>query len=250
MSSTPSYANLTDTPVLWSDGSNFNGFLLLGIVSPQYSNLAWQQISLAGRVPPEWIPVFLKVPIQDGQYRNDIGVLYNASLAPPNTQYVGWWYDNSPLPRLIAGPTPLFTVSTATLTPPVMSRPVPTAGITPPTPDQGAAGTSMPIGYYTLTYASTIIPDLGNSAVQEVTATGDLVLETPIYTNGTISAGSVFTFVFRQDSTGQRNLDFGAGYTGVTDHEPVRDPSTYTVYYFRFNPLDLWELVSVLKGLL
>lgn len=250
MPTTPSFATLTQTPVTWSDGTLFDGFLLLGLVSPQYANLAWQQISLAGRVPAELIPVFLKIPIVSGVYRNDIGVLYNSSLAPPNTQYAAWWYDNSPLPRLIAGPTPLFTVNSATLTPPVMSLPVPAAGITPPTPDQGATGTSMPVGYYTLDYAATIIPDLANSVVQEVTATGPLTLEAPIYTNGTISAGSVFTFVFRQDAGGTRALTFGAGYVGVTGHEPVMDPGTYTVYYFRFNPNDEWELVSVLKGLL
>lgn len=250
MPTTVSYATLTQTPVTWGDGSLFNGFLLLGLVSPQYGNLAWQQISLAGRTPAELIPVFLKVPIENGVYRNDVGVLYNSSLAPPNTQYVAWWYDNSPLPRLISGPTPLFTVSTATLTPPVMALPVPVAGVTPPTPDQGALGTSMPSGYYTLSYATTIVPDLANSAVQEVTAIGPVLLEAPIYTGGSIAAGSVFTFVFRQDMGGTRNLTFGAGYVGVTGHEPVRDPGTYTIYTFRYNLNNKWELTSVLKGLL
>lgn len=138
MPTPPQVATLSQsTTITWSNGDLFNGFLLLGLVLPN-SGSTWVEVDLGGQSPAERIPLFTRVPVVDGKFDNSVGVLYNSSISPPNTKYAAWYYDASSYPpRQIAGPSALFTVSSATLTPPALTLTAPTAGTTPPTPDAG-----------------------------------------------------------------------------------------------------------------
>lgn len=135
MPTTPSFATLTSTPVTWSDGTLFNGFLLLGLVLPTGSGITIAEVDLGGRAPGERIPLFLKVPIVDGVYDNGVGVMYNSSITPPNSKYAAWYYLDGVTPVKVAGPSTLFTVSSATLTPPAQTITITSAGTVAPTPD-------------------------------------------------------------------------------------------------------------------
>lgn len=122
--------------VSWSNGDTFNGFMLVGLVVPSTGGTAWAELDLGGQAPGERIPLWTKVPIVDGKFDSTVGILYNAAIAPPNTKYAAWYYDQSTNPpRQIAGPSDLFTVTSTPLTPPSLTLTVPTAGVTPPTPD-------------------------------------------------------------------------------------------------------------------
>lgn len=138
MPTPPQSATLNQaTTITWSDGDLFNGFLLLGLVMPR-SGDRWAEVDLGGQSPAERIPIFTRVPITDGKFDNTVGVLYTSSISPPHTQYAAWYYDASTYPpREIAGPSTFFTVSTPTLTPPILTLTSPTPGNQPPTPDAG-----------------------------------------------------------------------------------------------------------------
>lgn len=139
MPSPPQVATLTQAAtVTWSNGDLFNGFLLIGLVVPNTSGDAWAELDLGGQQPGERIPIWTRVAVVDGVYDNTVGVLYNSSISPPNTKYAAYYYDSSVFPpRQIAGPSALFTVTTATLTPPALTLTAPTAGVVAPTPNEG-----------------------------------------------------------------------------------------------------------------
>lgn len=125
------------TVIVWDNGATFNGFMLVGLVLPQSApNVNWGELDLAGQAPGERIPIFTKIPIANGQMSNSVGIIYNASLSPPNSRYAAWLYDNSVYPpHQVAGPTVLFDVTTGTFNPPTMTPTAPTAGTVPPTPN-------------------------------------------------------------------------------------------------------------------
>ncbi len=133
----PQYATLDQSvTITWSNGSAFSGFLLIGLVVPTAGGTPWAELDLGGQSPGERIPLWTRVPVVNGKFDNTVGVLYNSAIAPPNTQYACWYYDQSATPpRQIAGPSTFFTVSSATLTPPSLTLTVPTLGVTAPTPD-------------------------------------------------------------------------------------------------------------------
>ena len=153
--------------ITWSDGSLFSGFLLLGLVVPSSGGTAWAELDLGGQAPGERIPLFTKIPVINGKFDNTVGVLYNTSISPPETKYAAWYYDQSVFPpRQIAGPTALFTVSSSTLTPPAITLPLPTAGVTAPTPDTGVSPGGAVAGSG---YANVILrPDTDSTAAISV----------------------------------------------------------------------------------
>ena len=132
----PSTATLDQSVTIsWSNGDAFSGFLLVGLVVP-ISGTAWAELDLGGQAPGERLPLFTKVPVVNGKFDNTVGIIYNTSISPPNTKYACWYYDQSSYPpRQIAGPSTLFTVTAATLTPRALTLTAPTAGTVAPTPD-------------------------------------------------------------------------------------------------------------------
>lgn len=234
--------------VAWSNGANFTGFLLVGLVLPTGYTQAFYQTAY----PFVAVPTFLKVPINNGSFHPAEGITYNADLEPPNTQYVCWYYDSTG--QQIAGPSPLFTVSTSTCTPPSLTLTAPSAGAIPPVPNSGpTVVTNMPIyyngGYYQVPYASTLNLDLANALAQSCTCTGDVLLSTPVYTNSTIVPGVILVYKHSQDAVGGRTLTFGAIFKGIDNMEPSLDPDTYSIYTFIFNDSGYWELQGLLRGL-
>jgi hypothetical protein len=134
---TPQSATLSPAAsITWSDGTLFNGFLLLGLVVPSSGGTPWAELDLGGQAPGERIPQFTRVPVVEGKFDTTVGVLYNTSISPPGSQYSAWYYDQSTYPpRAIAGPSTLFSVTSTPLTPPALTLTAPTPGVTPPTPD-------------------------------------------------------------------------------------------------------------------
>lgn len=116
----------------WDDGSNFSGYLLLGLVPPTgrtFANLDSQFVSV--QVPP-----FVRLKVIDGTPDQLIGVIYNADLNPPGFEYVGWLEDEQK--TLVAGPSSQFTVTSTTFTVSPGTPASPTVGDTPSTPNWDA----------------------------------------------------------------------------------------------------------------
>jgi hypothetical protein len=115
--------------VTWSDGTMFSGFALCGLKAMS-GHTANEFTDINGRALPR--SNFTQLLIRDGLYDQTAGLVYNADINPPNTQYVAWYYDVSGVQ--IAGPTTAFTVSSASVSIPTETLTVPTAGSNP-TPD-------------------------------------------------------------------------------------------------------------------
>lgn len=232
--------------VTWDDGSALTGFLLIGLVLPTGYQLGYY----AATYPNVPIPTFLKVPINNGSFHTAESICYNADIEPPNTRYVAWYYDSTG--QQIAGPSSLFTVSTATCTPPSLTLPTPAVGLIPPVPNSGPTVTSnMPIyyngGYYVVDYAATLTLDLANALSQECVTAGNVELSTPIYTGSTIVPGMVLTYKHTQ--TGGHTLTFGAIFDGVENMDPDLTAGTYSQYVFQYTTSSRWQLIGVLRGL-
>lgn len=234
--------------VAWSNGANFTGFLLVGLVLPTGYTQAFYQTAY----PFVAVPTFLKVPINNGSFHPAEGITYNADLEPPNTQYVCWYYDSTG--QQIAGPSPLFTVATATCTPPSLTLTAPSAGAIPPVPNSGPTVTTnmnniTSAGYYVVDYAPTLNLDLANAFSQECVATGPVTLSTPIYTGSTIVPGFFLTYKHTQDTIGGRTLDFGAIFVGMADQNPDLTPDTYSQYVFQYTTSSKWQIIGSLRGI-
>lgn len=120
--------------VLWSDGSAFNGFALIGIKAlVDGSSAAWPSISRGNSYVRRVLPQWVQLPIREGAFvGSPCGVPYNADINPPGSQYVAWYYDTNG--KKIAGPTSAFIVSATTFSVPTATLTVPTVGSSP-TPD-------------------------------------------------------------------------------------------------------------------
>jgi len=121
---------VTASDVLWSDGSKFDGFLLLNIARPA----TYSEISLNQRRPRVVLPLWVRIPVEHGVLHTDTKVLYTSEYEPPNTRYISYWYDLNN--AQLAGPSTLFTISTDphTITVPTLTAPTaPVAGDTPDT---------------------------------------------------------------------------------------------------------------------
>ena len=133
--SSPRVGTLTGT-ITWSDGTNFNGFGVVGLVLPTSSGVAWPELSLEPGTPRQRLPLWSTIPIVEGTFNNQVGLWYNADINPPNTQYVIYYYDTSlkqvGIPSSISD---AFTISAAQTTPPTYTLTVPIAGTTVPVPD-------------------------------------------------------------------------------------------------------------------
>lgn len=128
--------------VSWSDGSEFNGYMLVGLSSPELSSQTFPNVRY-GNVgePTETIPVFVKIPIKHGQFNQTVGVFFNEDLSPPNTLYYAWMYTNTDFQ--VAGPSSSFSVTQDGWTPPSFSLGTPTSGDAP-IPNENDNNTVIP----------------------------------------------------------------------------------------------------------
>jgi len=119
---------VTAADVEWSNGSKFDGFILLNVARPS----GYNEISLNQRRPRVVLPHWIRIPVENGAVHGDTKVLFTAEIEPPNTRYISFWYDLNN--ARIAGPSALFTITADphTITPPTLTAPTaPTTGDDP-----------------------------------------------------------------------------------------------------------------------
>lgn len=136
----PSTAHIqtsTGGPVTWSDGSNFDGYLLLGIAPPTNSSgTTWPNIALQDSVSRQKLPLWTAVQIQDGKFNQNTTVFFSNNIQPRNCQYVAYWYDANwqRIYPAIGTPPSFFTITSDPYLITVPTLSVPTLAVTVPTP--------------------------------------------------------------------------------------------------------------------
>ncbi len=119
------------TPVTWSNGANFTGILRVGIVVPSFGvDTDSEGVTVLNVTPTLNLPLNTIFPVTNGKIDQSTELLYNASISPPNSQYVCWFYDS--VGRLIAGPSTQFSVTSTPVTLPVLTLTAPVVGSTIP----------------------------------------------------------------------------------------------------------------------
>lgn len=129
----PRSGKFPQTQITWSDGSIFNGFLLVSLVPPILSAISYTEGDFGLTYPTAQLPPFATIPIQNGQLNSNLGLFYNADISPPNTTYIARWYDTTK--RLVSGPGSPFTVDSDPIALTIPSPTVPSSGGTPPVPN-------------------------------------------------------------------------------------------------------------------
>lgn len=149
---------LTSSPVTWSNGSLFSGYLLLGLALPTDSlGAQWAEVNLYGtsQILPKWTVI----PIIEGVVDNNTSIFPNTQLDPPNTKYAIYWYDNTwkliypfpagTLPSLVTITGAMYTISQPTLTSPTAATPdlTPAPQTGDGTTSAGSQGYAIPAEY-------------------------------------------------------------------------------------------------------
>ena len=130
---------VSSSPIKWSDGTLFNGYVILIMALPTQGTQQWTNVALRNSLPKLKCPQRVKVPIREGVYDTYTMLWSTDSLVPENEVYSCWFYDDtdqliaigSQLFAIIAGTTPNTTIP-YTLNPPTL--PAPTAATTYPQP--------------------------------------------------------------------------------------------------------------------
>lgn len=106
----------TSTPVIWSNGNLFNGWLLLGTALPTgATGTSYPSVTLWGNMPPQPLPQWIMIPIVGGVIDQNTTVFQSIYLDPPGCRYVAYWLDtnkNTISPAGGASPS-LFDITTA-----------------------------------------------------------------------------------------------------------------------------------------
>lgn len=128
---------VSSSPIVWSDGALFNGYMIMIMALPNQGIQQWTQVALRNSQPKLKIPQRVKIPIKEGVYDNFTMFWSTDSLVPENVVYSVWFYDDTD--QLIAIGNQLFTVnafgnnpSNFTINPPTLT--VPTTALTSPQP--------------------------------------------------------------------------------------------------------------------
>jgi hypothetical protein len=132
MATAPRTAKLSGS-VAWSDASSFNGFVLIGIAFPNISGTDYATVALGNSLEKQRLPQWTRIPIVEGAFDQTSAVFYNADIEPPNTKYVGYYYDATG--TRIGAATALFTVTATPHAIEVPTLTVPTAAVSAPTPE-------------------------------------------------------------------------------------------------------------------
>ena len=104
-------------------------------------------------------------------------------------------------------------------------------------------------GYFEMvTTAGTVTPDLADGLNQQETMTGNVTVNAPIYTGGTIVAGMRLRVKLIQDSTGGRKVTWNSIFIGLANEDPDLTANTYSTYEFIYNTANKWELHGSAKG--
>jgi hypothetical protein len=129
----PRIAKLAGT-VQWSDGVDFSGYAVFGLVMPETGGTDWPFLSQGGTTPdPVRISQWSVIPIEQGAFNEALGLFYNGDIVPQNSKYVVYYYDKN-LVKIAEDTTP-FSVTADPTTPVIPTLTAPVAGSTIPTPD-------------------------------------------------------------------------------------------------------------------
>lgn len=134
----------TASTVQWSDGTNFNGFILALLALPS----GYSKAHIRGYQGIQ-VPARGKIPIIDGAVQSFSELWETDQISPPTTRYCLYWYDDTE--TLIASGDALaqFTASEYSTTPPTLTAP--TAASECPSIDPPAASSlSAPSTYPTV----------------------------------------------------------------------------------------------------
>lgn len=125
---TPRVASLTSaSPVLWSDGTPFDGYMVAMLSLPG----TYAQVNLSNSPSPLRIPLNTKVPIVQGVLDTSCGIYFNSDIDPPTSKYVFYFVDATNTPVGVG--SGLLSVAANPFAVPVPSLPVPTAPVIIPT---------------------------------------------------------------------------------------------------------------------
>lgn len=115
------------SPMVWSSGELFNGFLLISLSYGKKDGVSWPHVTTsAGN---RAIPASVFIPILNGSLQHNPKILPNSSILPPNSRYFLRYYDSG---SFLISDTPVAQVinSNTVLSPPTPVAP--TADTTPP----------------------------------------------------------------------------------------------------------------------
>lgn len=124
MPDAPRTANLATSPdpVLWSDGSLYNGYVWFGLTLPSGYTTPY----LYNSAKSQAIPRYGKIPVTGGVIDSSTKLFWNADIVPPGSTYRFYWFDdNDSLIAPSSGTAGAFTVdaATETITAPTLTVP-------------------------------------------------------------------------------------------------------------------------------
>ncbi len=208
MASRPEKSQLvTASDVQWSDGTSFQGSLLMVLVLPSLAGFTYSKAHLKGTDVHEWrIPTRVKVPIIDGEMSSSTRVWQNAEIEPPETVWCGFWYDETGNNIAVDNPA-LVNVNTDpfTITPPALT--VPTAAASHPGESTLGYGTTSAL----LIAASTLIIEVASGSGASITVSNTPIQLISVFVNGNLMklgtdytiSGATITFTFITVSAGE-----------------------------------------------
>lgn len=121
--------------VYWPDGTTlFNGTAQVVLVVPGQNGAEtlWPRLTVDQGYPTVQVPKWTQFKVRDGVFDQGTALWYNGDIVPHGSTYAARYYDSAGV--LVGGPTGLFSVAEATVTPPVSITVSPTAGTIIPEP--------------------------------------------------------------------------------------------------------------------
>lgn len=214
----PSTAKIQSaSPITWSDGSLFSGYILFGLALPtDVQGAQWAELRLYGT--SQRLPVWTVFPIVEGQIDTNTTLFYTTQLDPPNTRYAAYWYDNTwKLIYPIGAPPVSFSITTnpCLITQPYLQAPaVPTDDLIPVPQFEDPEEADRNLIEYTLAGTANGVNTIFVIPVTEVRGASVFIdgqkQDTSTYTR----VGSVVTFntapVILSSITAQVNIAIGA----------------------------------------
>lgn len=89
---------VTASTIAWSDGTPFQGVLLLIFVPPELGSSNYPDIyprfSAAVRSLPKPLPQRIAIPIENGVLQDNF-IFKESRLDPPNIRYFDYWLDSN-----------------------------------------------------------------------------------------------------------------------------------------------------------
>lgn len=125
---------VTASNVTWSDAQLFQGYVLFLLALPLFDAEAYTKAFLKGDgYQQQRLPLRLKWPITNGVLNTSLRIWQNASITPPNSKYIAYFYDETRNQVAVGSGLITIAVDPYTLTVPTLT--VPSATASTPTPE-------------------------------------------------------------------------------------------------------------------